>query len=107
MERPSLSSVITTSEPIELVPRMKGQGYMRQDIDRRRSWIEAKTNCRLPHVGTYSICSGAMRGNIENPIGTVQMPLGVAGPLVVHGTPRPRHILRPIGHHRGCAGAFV
>jgi hydroxymethylglutaryl-CoA reductase (NADPH) len=26
-----------------------------------------------------------MRGNIENPIGAVQMPLGIAGPLLVHG----------------------
>ena len=26
-----------------------------------------------------------MRGNIENPIGTIQMPLGIAGPLLIHG----------------------
>jgi hydroxymethylglutaryl-CoA reductase (NADPH) len=26
-----------------------------------------------------------MRGNIENPIGVVQVPLGVAGPILVHG----------------------
>jgi hydroxymethylglutaryl-CoA reductase (NADPH) len=26
-----------------------------------------------------------MRGNIENPIGTVQTPLGIAGPLLIHG----------------------
>ena len=26
-----------------------------------------------------------MRGNIENPIGAVQVPLGVAGPLLVEG----------------------
>jgi hydroxymethylglutaryl-CoA reductase (NADPH) len=27
-----------------------------------------------------------MRGNIENPVGAVQMPLGIAGPLLINGT---------------------
>ena len=67
---------------------MKAQGYTRQDVDRRRAWLEAKTGGRFTHVGAYSIPSEEMRGNIENPIGAVQMPLGVAGPLLVHGTTR-------------------
>src|SRR5215510_2917478 len=85
MERTSVSAAMATSGPIDLVPRMKAQGYTRQDVDRRRVWLEAKTGCRLTHVSSYSILSEEMRGNIENPIGAVQMPLGVAGPLLVHG----------------------
>jgi hydroxymethylglutaryl-CoA reductase (NADPH) len=76
---------MAVSGPIDLVPRLKGQGYTRQDVERRRLWLEAKTGGRLTHVSAYSIASEEMRGNIENPIGAIQMPLGVAGPLLVHG----------------------
>jgi hydroxymethylglutaryl-CoA reductase (NADPH) len=82
----ALSATIGESEPLDLVPRMKAQGYARPDVERRRAWLEAKIGCRLTHVSAYSIASEDMRGNIENPIGTAQIPLGVAGPLLVHGT---------------------
>src|SRR5256714_4928228 len=64
---------------------MKDQGYAGELVARRREWIEERTGCQLEHVGSYSIASEEMRGNIENPIGAVQTPLGVAGPLRVDG----------------------
>ncbi len=70
---------------IRLVPRLKDQGYAPEDVDKRRRWVEEQTDCRLDQVGAYSISSEAMRGNIENPIGAVQMPLAVAGPLLLAG----------------------
>ena len=85
MLRLSLSEPVSNSEPLELVPRMKGQGYASQYVERRREWVEQKTGCRLMHVGAHSIPSEEMLGNIENPIGAAQMPLGVAGPLLVKG----------------------
>ncbi len=75
-----------TSAPLHLVPRMKQQGYAQPYVQRRRQWLEHKTGCRLTHIGTYSIPSDEMRGNIENPVGAAQMPLGVAGPLLIKGT---------------------
>jgi len=72
-------------EPLPLVPRYRKQGYGRADVDRRRAWVEARTGARLEHVGAFSVDSEAMRGNVENPLGTVQTPLGVAGPLDVCG----------------------
>jgi len=72
-------------EPLGLVPRLKGQGYAREDVEHRRRWVEEKTACRLAHVGSHSIPTEAMRGNVENPVGAAQVPLGVAGPLVVRG----------------------
>jgi hydroxymethylglutaryl-CoA reductase (NADPH) len=69
----------------DLVPRMKGQGYANIQIDGRRRWVEEKTGGKLPQIGAYTIPGPSMRGNIENPIGAVQTPLGVAGPLLVHG----------------------
>jgi len=75
-----------TSAPLHLVPRMKQQGYAQPYVQRRRQWLEQKTGCRLTHIGAYSIPSDEMRGNIENPVGAAQMPLGVAGPLLIKGT---------------------
>ncbi|PYT05403.1 MAG: hydroxymethylglutaryl-CoA reductase, partial [Acidobacteria bacterium] len=63
---------------------MERQGYENQHVMRRRAWIEDKTGCQLTHIGSYSIPSEQMRGNIENPIGAAQMPLAIAGPLLVN-----------------------
>jgi len=80
-----LSKSDLQTQPLELAPRMKGQGYARAEVARRREWAEARAGCRLQHVGAFSIPSDEMRGNIENPIGAAQVPLGVAGPLAVNG----------------------
>jgi hydroxymethylglutaryl-CoA reductase (NADPH) len=82
----TLSERDISQGPLDLVPRMKSQGYARHFVERRRKWLEQKTGCRLVHVGAHSIPGDEMRGNIENPLGTVQMPLGVAGPLRINGT---------------------
>jgi hydroxymethylglutaryl-CoA reductase (NADPH) len=68
-----------------LVPRFDKQGYSEDALSARRRWVESKTGARLDHVGSFTIPGEQMRGNIENPIGTVQMPLGIAGPLLIHG----------------------
>src|SRR6185437_9393749 len=69
-----------------LVPRFEKQGYSDQAVAARRKWVEEKTGATLTHVGSYSLSSQQMRGNIENAIGTIQMPVGVAGPLAIHGS---------------------
>jgi len=69
----------------ELVPRYRQQGYGEEDLRRRRAWVEEKTGARLEHVGASTIPGPEMRGNIENPIGAVQVPLGVVGPLSIVG----------------------
>lgn len=70
---------------VVLVPRMEQQGYTPEAVERRRAWVEEATGCRLDHVGRFSLPTESLRGNVENPIGAVQMPLGVAGPLKVDG----------------------
>ena len=85
-----MTDSVTTSprreiKRVRLVPRLKDQGYAPDLVARRRRWVEEKTSSRLEHVGAFTIPSEEWRGNIENPIGAVQMPLAAAGPLEVHG----------------------
>lgn len=76
------SSEISTSD---LLPRWKDQGYDAERVARRRAWVEQRTDAELKHIGSYSFDPEKMRGNIENPIGAVQVPLGVAGPVLICG----------------------
>jgi len=69
----------------DLVPRFEEQGYTDEALAARREWVEARTGARLAHVGAGSLPGEALRGNVENPVGTIQVPLGVAGPLRVEG----------------------
>ena len=69
----------------DLLPRLKDQGYDSDRVARRRAWIEEKTGTSLQHIGGVSFEHEELRGNIENPIGAAQVPMGVAGPILVHG----------------------
>jgi hydroxymethylglutaryl-CoA reductase (NADPH) len=69
----------------QLVPRFADQGYGDEALAARRRWVEERTGARLTHAGSHSVAGEQMRGNVENPIGAAQVPLGVAGPLAVHG----------------------
>jgi len=70
---------------IELVPRFAEQGYTADQVRERREWLQKKVGVEFPLVGASALPTDQMRGNIENPIGAVQMPLGIAGPLRVNG----------------------
>ena len=88
----TISGKSTQDEPtigrgpaLPLIPRFRGQGYRREQVDERRRWVEERTGAALRHVGSFSLPGEQMRGNIENPIGAAQVPLAVAGPLLVAG----------------------
>src|SRR6266513_5400367 len=68
-----------------LVPRFASREYDAETLSERCRWVEQATGANLSMVSAGTIPAESMRGNIENPIGTVQMPVGVAGPLLVRG----------------------
>jgi hydroxymethylglutaryl-CoA reductase (NADPH) len=52
----------------------------------RRKFIEEVSNSKIEHLSNYSIdMEAASKKNIEQPIGAVQIPVGIAGPLKVNG----------------------
>ncbi|MEM8961698.1 MAG: 3-hydroxy-3-methylglutaryl-CoA reductase, partial [Acidobacteriota bacterium] len=70
---------------LELVPRLRDQGYDREQIATRRRWIEEKTGATLDEIGAFPGDSEHWRGNVENPIGAACVPLGLTGPMRVCG----------------------
>lgn len=52
----------------------------------RRAFIEEETGTKLENLGIFSIdIDRVVKRNCENMIGTVQVPVGVAGPVLVDG----------------------
>ncbi|MDV0447168.1 hypothetical protein MsAg5_10460 [Methanosarcinaceae archaeon Ag5] len=52
----------------------------------RRAFLESKRDVSLDHVGTYTFdVESVGKKNIENMIGAVQLPLGVAGEIPING----------------------
>ena len=66
------------------IPR-QANDYTVEAADERRAFVKDKTGADLDHMGHYSFDPGVLPGNIENFMGVAQVPVGVAGPLVVHG----------------------
>ena len=61
-------------------------GNTEKSVDIRRKFIQTVSNTKLEHLSKYSLSmEEAIKRNIENPIGAIQIPLGIAGPLEVHG----------------------
>jgi hydroxymethylglutaryl-CoA reductase (NADPH) len=52
----------------------------------RREFIEQETGTKLDNLGIFSIdIERVVRRNCENMIGTIQVPVGVAGPITING----------------------
>ena len=73
---------MTRAEPI---PRDKDNNYSAEQATRRRTFITEKTGAQLDTIARYALDPELTRGNIENFIGCVQMPLGLAGPIHITG----------------------
>jgi hydroxymethylglutaryl-CoA reductase (NADPH) len=67
------------------VPRDARDDYSNEIIHARQAFIREQTGADLAHIAAYSFDPHETRGNIEHFTGVAQVPLGFAGPLLVHG----------------------
>lgn len=59
---------------------------IQEAVEIRRMFAEQISGASLKHLSQHSLdLEKAMKRNIENPIGTVQIPVGLAGPLQING----------------------
>jgi hydroxymethylglutaryl-CoA reductase (NADPH) len=67
------------------IPRSNEDDYSQDIIEARQTFIEQQTGAELNHTKQYSFDPHGMSGNIENFFGVAQIPVGIAGPLLVNG----------------------
>ncbi|MBT8047280.1 MAG: hydroxymethylglutaryl-CoA reductase [Xanthomonadales bacterium] len=67
------------------VPRDSSDDYSEAIIRTRQEFIGEQTGADLKHIASYSFDPHVTQGNIEHFTGVAQVPLGFAGPLLVHG----------------------
>lgn len=67
------------------IPRDNADDYSPAIIAERQRFIEETTGARLDHTRRFSFDPQEMAGNIENLFGVAQIPIGIAGPLLING----------------------
>ncbi len=67
------------------IPRSNDNDYSPEIIAERQRFLEEKSGARLQHTRHYSFEPDSMEGNCEHLFGVAQIPIGIAGPLLVNG----------------------
>ncbi len=78
-------SLRTGERPPGTVPRDGEDDYSHEIITARQDFVREQTGVTLQHINHYSFEPHVTQGNIEHFTGVAQIPLGIAGPLLVHG----------------------
>jgi len=67
------------------IPRDAEDDYSNEAAAVRRAFLGERTGAGLEHVGSHSFDPALLPGNVESFIGVAQVPIGIAGPLLVDG----------------------
>lgn len=67
------------------IPRSGENDYTDEIVQARKSFVSEQTSTEFNHISRFSFEPSVLRGNIENFIGVAQVPIGLAGPLLVNG----------------------
>ncbi|GDX81324.1 hypothetical protein LBMAG42_31350 [Deltaproteobacteria bacterium] len=68
------------------LPRIEpAKHYTQEAVDTRLDWLRRTTGAELQNIDTHAFRIESLAGNVENFVGAVQVPLGIAGPIRVNG----------------------
>ena len=67
------------------LPRDRDDDYTPEAAAARRAFLREQTGVALGHVSQYSFDPSDLPGNVEHFTGVAQVPIGIAGPLLVNG----------------------
>lgn len=83
------------------IPRSRDDDLAPAAIAERLRLAERAAGRSLEHLAGHPVPPGSARGNIENLVGFVQVPLGLAGPLAVDTSAGPREVYVPMATNEG------
>ena len=86
---------------------LKNRGYKKEDVEERRIAAEEFTGARLDYVSKYCFDPETASKNVENMIGTTQIPLGYAGPVKIRGSMANGEFLVPLATTEGALIASI
>lgn len=66
------------------IPRQK-DNYHSKAVNERLDFVQQQTQLAAKHIAHHSQPLEALAGNIENPVGVAQVPVGLAGPIAING----------------------
>ncbi|MBY6203501.1 hydroxymethylglutaryl-CoA reductase [Halomonas denitrificans] len=78
-------SLATGRRDPDAVPRSADDDHAVGIIEQRQRFVRERTGSSLEHAAKLSFDPEITKGNIEHLTGVAQVPLGIAGPLHVHG----------------------
>ena len=80
----------------------------KEATDIRREFLEQKYSINLENISNYTLdMERASARNIENSIGVLQLPMGIAGPLKINGEFCKREVFVPLATSEGALVASI
>jgi hydroxymethylglutaryl-CoA reductase (NADPH) len=83
------------------IPRDKVDDYSADAIKQRQLFIKEYTGVETKHISHYSLNPQSVQGNCEHFVGVAQVPLGIAGPIIINGEHANGEFLVPMATSEG------
>ncbi len=94
-------SATTTPRRRRTVPHDPLDDWSREIVEKRMRFAEETAGVTLEHLSHFAFDPAATRGNVEAMIGVAQVPIGLAGPILVRGEHADGEFLVPMATTEG------
>jgi NADP-dependent 3-hydroxy-3-methylglutaryl-CoA reductase len=85
-----------------MTDRVPGRGQYTEEARKQRlDWLRARTGTALPSLDATGLDARALTGNVENFAGSVEVPVGLAGPLLFTGDAARGSVVAPLATTEG------